>query len=65
MTFYERVYNAALSTTDTLYRRFSNLPRQAKVVQKHFSHLNPLPSLDDLLQRISVILVYTHLSIFE
>lgn len=63
MTFYERVYNAALSTTDTLIRHFINLPRQAEVAQKHFSHLNPLPSLDDLLKRISVILVYTHLSI--
>lgn len=63
MTFYERLYNAALSTIDIMIRRFSHLPRQAKVAKKYFKSLNPLPSLDDLLKRISIILVYTHRSI--
>lgn len=63
MTFYERIYNAALSTMDTMIRRFINLPRQTEVAQKHFASLGPLPSLDDLLKRISMILVYTHSSI--
>lgn len=48
---------------DTLIRRFSHLPRQTEIAEKHFADLKPLPSLDDLLERISVILVYTHASI--
>lgn len=63
MTFYERLYNTALSTIDLMVRRFSHLPRQTKIAEKHFSSLQPLPSLDDLLKKISVILVYTHRSI--
>lgn len=63
MTFYERLYNAAISTVDLVIRRFSHLPRQTKVAEKYFSNLGPLPSLDDLLKRISLILVYSHRSI--
>lgn len=64
MTFYERLYNVALSMLDSvMIRRFVHLPRQTKVVHKYFADLEPLPSLDDLLSRISVIMVYTHRSI--
>lgn len=63
MTFYERVYNVALSVLDSIIiRRFIHLPHQTEVAQKHFSSLAPLPSLDDLLSKISLIMVYTHRS---
>lgn len=64
MTFYERLYNIGLSILDSvIIRRFMHLPYQTQVAQKHFSELKPLPSLDDLLSKISLIMVYTHRSI--
>lgn len=63
MSFFERWYSAMFSTIDYFMRRFAHLPRQTEVAQKHFSHLAPLPTLDELLKNISVILVYTHRSV--
>lgn len=64
MTFYERLYNVALSTMDSiLLRRFMHLPRQTAVAQKYFGNLAPLPSLDSLSKNISMTLVYTHRAI--
>lgn len=63
MSFYERCYNVAFSTLDYFMRRFFHLPKQMQVAQKHFSNLEPLPPVEDLLKNISVTLVYTHRSI--
>lgn len=64
MTIYERLYNVALSMFDSIFiRQFQHLPHQTAVAQKHFTDLKPLPSLDNLLKKISITLVYTHRSI--
>lgn len=61
MTFFERLYNVALSTLDSvLIRQFWHLPQHMAIAEKHFSHLAPLPSLESLSANISLTLVYTH-----
>lgn len=63
MTFSQRWYNAFYSTCDWLVRRFVHLPWQTKLAEKHFGHLGPLPSLDDINKNVSLILVNSHRSV--
>lgn len=60
MTFSERYYNTILSVFDSLVRRFKYLPREEALTRKYFSHLGPLPSLNELIRSVSVNLVNTH-----
>lgn len=60
MSFYERWYNAMLSTYDWLIRRLFHIPGENRLAKKYFSHLEPLPSIDDLMYNVSVVLVNTH-----
>lgn len=60
MTFYERFYNAALSAYDWYLRKFDYLPKEEALAKKYFSHLEPLPSLDELIRSVSVNFVNTH-----
>lgn len=60
MSLYERWFNTIVSAYDWMVRRFSYLPTEEEYTRKYFAHLAPLPSLDDLLRNVSLILVNTH-----
>lgn len=63
MTFWERYYNAALTLFDRIVYQFQYLPLEEALAKKHFSHLEPLPSLYDLINNVSLVLVNTHRAI--
>lgn len=60
MSFYERWYNTMLSICDWLIRRIFHIPGENALAKKYFSHLEPLPSIDDLMHSVSAVLVNTH-----
>lgn len=60
MTFVQRMYNAYVTVYDWIIRRFVFLPAEAALVKKHFSHLEPLPTLDELIHNVSLNFVNTH-----
>lgn len=63
MNFAQRWYNSMLNLYEWILRRFSHIPLQTKIVKKHFPHLGPLPSIDELRKNISVIFVNAHRSV--
>lgn len=60
MTFYQRCYNAFLTLYDWYIRRYSYIPAEEALTKKYFTHLEPLPSIDDLTRSVSVNFVNTH-----
>lgn len=60
MTFFERLHNAVVYFTIAAFRQFIHLPLQYGVAQKYFGHLGELPSMDDLLNNVSAILINSH-----
>lgn len=52
-----------LSSFSLTLRRFVSNPKQTELVKKHFSHLEPLPSIEDLRKDISIIFVNAHRAI--
>lgn len=60
MTFAQRMYNAVVTAYDWIVRRFVYIPAEEALVKKHFSHLEPLPSLDELVHNVSLNFVNTH-----
>lgn len=60
MTFTERWYNVAVGFYDWIIRNFVYLPNEEEFTRRFFAHLEPLPSMDELLQKVAVILVNTH-----
>lgn len=60
MTFYERFYNTMLSAYDWIIRRYYYIPSEEKLAKKYFSHLSPLPSLEELIHNVSVVLTNSH-----
>lgn len=63
MSFAERLHNTFAIIYDYLVRHFVHLPNEERLAQKHFSHLAPLPSLKEILNNVSVVLVNTHRAI--
>lgn len=63
MNFFERWYNTILSGYDWFLRRFYHIPLQTKIAEKHFGHLEPLPSINELRKNISIIFVNAHRAI--
>lgn len=51
MSFTERWYNTMIGLYDWLVQYFVHIPLQNKIAKKYFSHLEPLPSIDDLLKK--------------
>lgn len=60
MSFKERWYNAIVTLYDYFIRRFIYLPREEALIKKHFAHLEPLPSINDLMKSISVVFINSH-----
>lgn len=60
MTFGQRLYNTFVTAYDWIFRRFVYIPAEEALVKKYFSHLEPLPSLDDLIHNVSLNFVNTH-----
>lgn len=66
MSFLQRCHNVAISLVDVVFRNLFYLPMQNRFAWKYFAELDskdPIPSVDELEQSISVILVNTHRSI--
>lgn len=64
MTFYQRWYNTLVNIYDWYVRNYVFLPAETEYAQKYFGHLGPLPSINDLIRNISMVLVNTHRAIF-
>lgn len=60
MTFTERWHNVAVGFYDWFIRKFVFLPSEEEFTRRFFAHLEPLPSMDELLQKVAVILVNSH-----
>lgn len=65
MSFTERCYNTVVSLYDWILRRWVHIPAQNEIAKRHFAHLEPLPSVDDLIKNVSLILANAHRSIFH
>lgn len=60
MPFVDRWYNSAVGLYDWLIRKFVFLKNEEEFTRKYFGHLEDLPSMDELLEKVAVILVNTH-----
>ncbi|XP_031633897.1 UDP-glucuronosyltransferase 2B16-like [Contarinia nasturtii] len=60
MTFFQRWFNTIVIFYDWAFRTFVYLPSEEAFAKEHFAHLKPLPSMDELFQKVSIILVNTH-----
>lgn len=63
MDFTQRWHNTMLSIFGYLVRRIVHNTLQTQLIKTHFSHLNDLPSIDELRKNISIIFVNAHRSI--
>lgn len=63
MSFAERFHNTYIIIYDYLVRHFVHLPSEEAFAQKHFAHLAPLPSIKEILNNVSVVLINTHRAI--
>lgn len=60
MSFLQRWHNAIISTYEWIVRKYVYIPNEEELAKKYFAHLAPLPTMDRLMNNISVILVNTH-----
>lgn len=60
MRFFERLENVYVSLADWTIRRWIHLPNQMELAKKHFGHVGKIPTMDDLVKHVSVILVNMH-----
>lgn len=65
MSFTERWYNTLVSTFDWTLRKWIHLPAQNEIAQRHFGHLGTLPSVEELIANVSLILANAHRSLFH
>lgn len=63
MSFTERWYNSIYSINDWIMRKFWFLPEQNKLAQKYFSHLGNIPTIEELIQNVSMVFINTHRSV--
>lgn len=60
MSFFDRYYNTMVGLYDYIIRTFVFLPSEEEFTRKYFANLESLPSMAELKQRVSVVLVNTH-----
>ncbi|XP_055606533.1 UDP-glycosyltransferase UGT5-like [Uranotaenia lowii] len=61
MTLMQRIYNSAISSYELLLRSWYYMPRQERMARTYFQHLpGPLPSVSNLEQQVSVILLNSY-----
>lgn len=65
MNFIERWYNSIVGLYDWVIRKWIHLPIQNSIARQYFAHLEPLPSIEDLIANISLTLVNAHRSLFH
>lgn len=63
MSFTQRWSNTLLSLYDWLLRTLIHIPLQNKIAKTNFAHLGSIPSINDLMKNVSLILVNAHRSI--
>lgn len=62
MNFGQRWHNTMYTMFGWFVHRLVRNPLQTNLVKKHFAHLEPLPSIDELRKNISIIFVNAHRS---
>lgn len=60
MTFFERWFNTIVTIYDWAVRKFQYLPTEEEYTRKYFAHLEPLPSMEELLKNVSIVLINNH-----
>lgn len=65
MIFIERWYNSMVGLYDWALRKWIHFPIQNSIARRYFAHLEPLPSIEDLIANISLTLVNAHRSLFH
>lgn len=65
MSFTERWHNTMVSLYEWIYRRWVHISTQQEIAKRFFSHLGPLPSIDDLIRNVSVTLTNSHPALFH
>lgn len=63
MDFSQRWFNTMITFLDWILRKLSHIPKQTELVEKHFGHLKPLPTIEELRKNISIVFVNAHRSI--
>lgn len=63
MSYRERCFNTMVTIYDWLVRKFAFLPTEESYARKHFAHLAPLPTINDILRNVSLVLVNSHRAI--
>ena len=63
MSFIQRWHSAMLSLYDWILRQIAGKPLHNSILRKHFSYLEPLPSIDEIRKNISLTFVNAHRSI--
>lgn len=65
MSFTQRWYNCLVSTFEWILRLFIHLPAQNDIAKRHFGHLGPLPSVEEMIANVSLVLANSHRSLFH
>lgn len=60
MTFFQRWHNVLFTFYDWTIRTILYMPLQARVLRKHFGHLESIPSMGELLRSRSLIFINMH-----
>lgn len=63
MSFIERWYNTIARMCDYIARHAIHLPSERKLANKYFASFAPLPTLDDLIRNVSLVLINSHRAI--
>lgn len=63
MSFTERWHSTMVTIYDWILRNVVHLPSERAFANKYFAHLGPLPSLDDIIRNVSLVLSNTHRAI--
>lgn len=65
MSFGQRWYNSLVSTFDWILQKWIHLPAQNEIAKRHFGHLGPLPSVEEMIANVSLVLANSHRSLFH
>ncbi|PSN42526.1 hypothetical protein C0J52_16171 [Blattella germanica] len=63
MNFRERLSNTLMGSFWKLGRRYYHLPKQNSIMKKYFGHLEDLPYISDIEEKVSLLLVNNHFSL--
>lgn len=65
MSFTQRWYNSLISTFEWIVRISIHLPAQNDIANRYFGHLGKLPSIEEMMANVSLVLTNSHRSLFH